>query len=140
MEHINESARKVMDALTEGIRDRVEQHKTIDNTEGFMAVVVEYIGDCEVGKLFSVAHYGKQCGDLMRDPEMVFIRAEIDDEYYPIDIWQDYTGTYTNAAIIENGKLTRVDLQQQADLVSFANMWMRNIKEQQAIGKQMHST
>ena len=71
----------VMDTLTAGMS--VSDHKKIDNAEGtFMALHVECIGQCNLGPLFSLTHYYEQAGDLMRDPEMIFIRAE-DGGYYP---------------------------------------------------------
>jgi hypothetical protein len=40
---------------------------------GFMRLVIEHIGHGPSGgELVSVAHYGEQNGDLMRDPEIVF--------------------------------------------------------------------
>ena len=40
---------------------------------GFMRLVIEHVGTGpRGGQLVSVAHYGEQNGDLMRDPEIVF--------------------------------------------------------------------
>jgi len=41
-----------------------------------MAVHVEHIGSCELGPMFSVAHYYERNRDLIKDPDMVFIRDQ----------------------------------------------------------------
>jgi Xaa-Pro aminopeptidase len=49
----------VMDTLTEGMS--VSDHRKIDNAEGtFMPVHVECIGVCNLGHVYSLAHYYEQ--------------------------------------------------------------------------------
>jgi len=72
---LSPQAEAVMDTPTAGMT--VSDHKKIDNAEGtIMALHVECIGKCNLGSIFSLAHYYEQHGDLMRDPEMLFIEAE----------------------------------------------------------------
>lgn len=70
MKAINKSAaramRKMMSMMDNG-------YAKIQKSSSFMAVTIELVGQNELGKLFSVAHYAEQNGDLMRDPEVVFI-------------------------------------------------------------------
>lgn len=129
----------VFNCLVEGL-DKVGDAKKIDNTNrAFMPVSVEKIfEEKRSGVLFehfSVCHYYEQNGDLMRDPEMTFIKvntaigAKIFPAYFRQDniakeefsIWRDETGK-----ILTIKKL-------QADHTSFANLWMRNIRDQQGI-------
>ena len=49
------------------------QTSKIDNTdEAYMPVYIEIIDRSETYKHISLAHYGEQNGDMMRDPEMLF--------------------------------------------------------------------
>ena len=129
MKAINQKAKKVMDALTLGI-DKIGDHKKIDNTGGaFMPMVIECIGRCNYGLLYSIAHYYEQNDDLVCDPDMVFIKAEIDENYYPISFEQGGV-ILKEAVIIKDGKVTGTWEKEQRDQKNFANIWMENIKLQ----------
>ncbi|NQE54636.1 hypothetical protein C5S29_13690 [ANME-1 cluster archaeon GoMg3.2] len=130
---LSPQAETVMDTLTEGMS--VSDHRKIDNTEGtFMALHVECIGECNLGHIFSLAHYYEQHGDLMRDPEMLFIKAE-DGGYYPVEIWQDAVNSHSVGVLIEDGKAVSIDETEQADMTMFAEVWLKNIWEQQGLGE-----
>ena len=132
MKAINKRAKKVMDELT-GYIDGANDHKKIDNTNGtFMPVHVEHIGPCKLGQIFSVAHYYEQNGDLMRDPDMEFIKGG-DDEYYPISFRQDAPFVRDEPVNWEADDIVSYSEASQTALVRFANMWMKNIKEQQGL-------
>jgi hypothetical protein len=47
----------------------------------------------------SVAHFGEQRGDLMRDPEIVFEVAA--GEWHPVNIQMDYTGNFREAVFVD---------------------------------------
>jgi len=56
---LSPQATAVMDTLTAGMS--ITDHKKLDNAEGtFMALHVECIGKCNLGHVFSLAHYYKQ--------------------------------------------------------------------------------
>jgi len=131
MKKLSPRARKVMDQLTKGLK-KLEDHITIDNSPGtFMAVHVEHIGNCNQGPMFSVTHYYKQNGDLMKDPDMVFIKGN-DNEYYPIEFQQDNIAFYSCAVRFnEKGVITKYHPLVQKDMVAFADNWMVNIMMQQ---------
>ena len=131
MKAINQRAQKVMDILTQGL-DKLGSHRTIDNSPGFMAVHVECIDITSWGPRFSIAHYFKQNGTL-RDPEMCFLRGK-DGEYYPTEFRQDggLGSLQQESACIENGKL-KFSPSLSAEHARFANVWMKNIKDQQGI-------
>jgi hypothetical protein len=133
MKAVNKKAKKVMDVLTEGM-DKIGDHRKIDNTKGaFMAVHVEHINNCNLGEIFSISHYFEQNSDLMRDPDMEFIKGS-DGEYYPISFWQDSPLKRDEALDWgEDGKIKGIRPKLQAELVTFANTWMKNIKEQQGL-------
>ena len=132
MKHINDKSEAIFRKLTEGLV-KVGDHRKIDNAPGaFMAVSVEIIGRSGLGPLVSVAHYYEQNGDLMRDPDVVFLIGA-DRHVYPISFRQDNLGIYLEAAYVEDG-VWKVRVKMQADLCSFCNMWMRNIDDQQQLG------
>ena len=130
MKAISQRAKKVMDVLTSYI-DGANDHKVIDHTNGaFMPVHVEHIRKCNLGQIYSITHYYEQNGDLMRDPDMEFIKGG-DGEYYPISFWQDSPLKRDEVVVWKDGEITGWMGKEQAELATFANTWMKNIKEQQ---------
>ncbi len=136
MRAINRTAQEIMDKLTRDIGPGC-RHRKIDNAGGvFMAVVVEDIGGAQLGQaigtLFSVAHYYTQNGDPMRDPEMVFFRGP-GGKYFPTMFQQDSAGIYQECVGWAGEKIITYFPELQDDQVEFANMWMKNICEQQEL-------
>ena len=97
-------------------------------SDGFMDLIVETWTEDEKLKV-SVCHYGKQNGDAMRDPEVVFVCVPEAGFEIPIYYRNDYTGH-------EQEALTEIDGTQYmkpaviADLRSFTKTWVRNLKFQ----------
>ncbi len=132
LKKINQPARKIMDILTLDLRHPGD-HKKIDNTEKtFIPVTVECIDLCASGTIFSVCHYGEQNGDLMRDPEITFLRDERGD-YYPLSFQNDYLGIHRESVLFSDGKPSRFYPSIQRDQAVFVGAWMRNIKQQQGL-------
>jgi hypothetical protein len=128
---INKQAKRVLDQLTQDLKEPGNRRE-INNAPSFMSVHVEHIGQCDLGPMFSVAHYYQQNGDLMKDPDMVFLRDEAGD-YFPIEFQQD---PIIYQRVVEwdgRGGVKGYNLKLQKDLASFAGMWMRNIKQQQSL-------
>ena len=146
MHTVNSKARVILDTLTEDLIE-VGDHRKIDNTDGlFMPVYVECIGRVGDGRLFSVAHYFKQNGDMMRDPDVVFFQVDtfkegypehsrdvFPVEYYPVSFEQSSVGLYQEAVIIGSEGIEGVRPKLQKSITSFCNDWMMNIKDQQGI-------
>jgi hypothetical protein len=100
----------------------------------YMALVIEAVP--EPGPLgapaISVAHYGKQNGDLMRDPEMCFelskpplCARELSAYYYR----NDYMGVEQFSRYREGNNYVLVpDLYKQHQ--GFAELWDRNLRDQ----------
>lgn len=134
MKKVNRKATKVLDKMRSMMK---ENYLKINNNETFMPVVVERVGSIVVGKqdceLLSVAHYGEQNGDLMRDPEVVFIRDQAG-SYYPESITQDYIGRYQSVVSCDDqGRAVRFNPRAQRNIAEFVAMWMNNIHHQQGI-------
>jgi hypothetical protein len=96
---------------------------------GFMRLVIEHVGTGpRGGELVSVAHYGEQNGDLMRDPEIVF--EVVAGGWHPVSIQQDYVGSYREAVVVgEDGKVC-VRPAEVRDIQAFTGVWDRNLKHQ----------
>lgn len=134
MKPLNIAAKQVMDILTDGIDDFDQARKIQNNpSKSIMAVHVEMISKIKQGPVFSVAHYYEQNGDLMKDPDMTFLRGA-NGEYYPLSYQQDGLGIYQDAIEWDDhGEIKGYNIKMQADFASFANGWMINIKDQQRL-------
>jgi hypothetical protein len=104
---------------------RVGAHVRIEYPP-YMSLSIEVIGK----NLVSVAHYFEQNGDLVPDPDAVYFTGYgIENGWVPVYL-QMAIGTFYQATWVENGEVKSFDLREQADQVSFANMWARNLQEQ----------
>lgn len=104
-----------------------QQHVSIEN-EPYMRLVIERIGTGPRGcPLISVAHYGEQNGDAMRDPEMTF---EIGGGFHPVSFQNDYMGIYQEAVFQNEQGQVSIRPRLVKDLRSFAAQWNRNLGEQ----------
>jgi hypothetical protein len=107
-------------------------HIKIENPP-YMALVIEDIQ--ELGPhgfpVISVAHYGEQNGDLMRDPEMLFeISKHGDQTVLTPHYWRnDYAGVEQYSATIGDGRLTE-NQKLQREHLSFARLWDDNLRAQ----------
>ena len=125
MKTLNKSATKTFFKIIEG----EEGYKKIDNSKGFMALVVEKLRTDDVGSIYSLAHYFEQNGDLCKDPDMEFmVRGG---SVIPMTFQQDIPPVYSEGVFYDNGWKVRNKV--QADITSFANMWIKNIKHQQGL-------
>jgi len=101
-----------------------ESHQRLE-LEGYMPLVIEKIGR----HLVSVAHYGVLNGDVMRDPEVVFLTNY--PTWIPIEITQDYSSRYDNfATITPRGQVVAWKPAGQAVLANFVSQWAENLREQ----------
>jgi hypothetical protein len=98
----------------------------------YMPLVIEAVGEsgpCGLPTI-SVAHYGEQNGDLMRDPEMCFELASGAETHLDPYYWRnDYAGIEQWSRSIADGKdVFRSELHRQHQL--FAEQWDRNLRQQ----------
>jgi hypothetical protein len=142
MKQVSNTAAKVLDTLTAGLNED-NRHVKIDNSKGaFMPVTVEYLHETKQGQYFSVCHYYEQNGDLMQDPEIVFLKVTLKGQqpdgrynyYFPVSFKQANLGIDREyCSYDENGKIKGVATRPQKDTAAFCTMWMRNIKLQQKL-------
>jgi hypothetical protein len=101
----------------------------------FMRLVVEVIGGPYPNGAYelSVAHYGEQNGDAMRDPEITFlvVPSEQGTTWTPLSFENSYMGAWRVAATVTpEGRLAVRDSRLQRDLRVFSNQWDRNLQQQ----------
>ncbi len=80
-------------------------------------------------QIYSLAHYYTQYGDLIADPDMTFaVNINNPDIIYPLTIQNPMF--YSEGLFMQNGKWL-LNKPIQADMTSFANQWLKNLKWQQ---------
>ena len=98
----------------------------------YMALVIEATGESGPSGLpaISVAHYGEQNGDLMRDPEMCFELVIAEGPYLdPFYFRNDYIGLEQWSRTIERGSYVHLSgLHEQHK--QFAKQWDSNLRLQ----------
>ncbi len=98
---------------------------------GIMAVHVERVGEIAGYPSYSVAHYYTQNGDMMRDPDMVFIVMNA--KVIPASFQQDGGFPIYQESIFWAEEGWKLRTKMQKDQAIFAGQWMKNIAEQQEI-------
>ena len=106
--------------------------------EGYMPLSIERIGlDAEGRRQIAMAHTGEQNGDLMRDPELVFVLHEAEGfvAAEPISFRNDYVGVMQDVYRYDvHGRRTHVVPTLKRELKSFARLWLRNLRDQGFFG------
>jgi len=117
-------------------------HLHIENSP-YMALVIEAMdesGPCGLPAI-SVAHYGEQNGDAMRDPEMCFELGVAGGVHLdPFYFRNDYVGVEQWSRFIREGQYV-CHIQLHAEHQRFATLWDRNLREQgfaEAFARQRH--
>ncbi len=101
----------------------------------FMRLVIEVIGGPYPNRAYevSVAHYGEQNGDAMRDPEITFLVVPSAEgtTWTPLTFENSYLGCYqVIATVTPDGRLKVRNAALLRDLRDFANQWDLNLMEQ----------
>jgi hypothetical protein len=102
--------------------------------DGYMPLSIEDIGQSAEGnRLISICHYGRQNGDLMRDPEMVFevYASPAPATAEPLSFRNDYMRLMQEVYCYDDdGRKTAVNPKLKQNLKSFGRTWFQNLKEQ----------
>ena len=103
-------------------------------SEGYMPLSIENIGQTAEGqRLIAMPHTAEQNGDLMRDPEVVFLIHDWKDflAAEPISFRNDFTGMRSEVYRYNNeDKRTHVVSSLKKELKIFASLWFRNLRTQ----------
>lgn len=130
---------KILALIPEG-----ESYVKIANNAAFMPLAVErdvfdldditsLMPDADAFAL-SLAHYGTCNGDMMTDPEVVFLCYNKGKglRYAPATYQNDYMGLYQRDISTRDGRIV-FSQQAQKELCEFCEMWLKNIEFQQGI-------
>ena len=129
MKKLNKKSTQTMNKMVEMLE---EGYVKIDKcNSAFMPVSIEKIFESNRYKIFSVAHYFEQYGDLMAAPEMCFIYSKTLGLYFPSYYKQDNLGIEQESVLMEGDEIKGYRVKMQADHTQFANMWLGNIRNQQ---------
>ena len=102
-------------------------------SEGYMTLTVEMVERCKVfghdALDYSLCHYGELNGDLMRDPEMLFlvVQDETGWHVYPHYYRNDYAFGIERQSIVPTESGLAVNKAEQRHQTEFAAMWMGNL-------------
>jgi len=107
--------------------------------DGFMDLNVDYLRhECKMDT-YAVSHYYTQQGDSMADPDMEFFhfgsdfdRTDKFNVFYPSTFQQDgFPQKYERTVECEDGQIAKpLGLKKAQDLVTFANRWATNLRQQ----------
>lgn len=100
-----------------------ELHLALENPP-YMRLVIEKI-HFDGRPAVSLAHYGEQNGDAMRDPEMVFDLATFE----PLYFLNDYMGL-EQFVYVPGSNRTQYYPRLRRELRRFQSTWARNLQEQ----------
>jgi hypothetical protein len=103
--------------------------------EPWMRLVIEVLPEPgpDGHVVVSVAHYGEQNSDPMRDPEMLFEVIEQDctqPEFWPFYFRNDYAGVEQWSRYRLEGGEVVFQPKRTRDMEQFAKVWDRNLTEQ----------
>jgi hypothetical protein len=156
MNKVSKTAARVLDQLITMAKATGENYLKVDANgpdSGIMPVTVELVNGFIPGwELWSIAHYYVQNGDMMRDPEIVYMIPKGPDGLrcemaFPQELTQDGLAGFAGdsflgpiSAAMSYQRLVELDSlgkpvkwmpKAQKSAATFTTMWMRNIKAQQ---------
>ncbi len=100
----------------------------------YLPLSVEEIGSSEDGqRMVSLCHYGEQNGDIMRDPDMVFLFHNVSDgaAAEPVSYRNDYLGISQEIYRYDKtGRRIHVVPTLKQELKEFARAWLATLRDQ----------
>lgn len=125
---LNKKSTAIFEKIISRIPEGKSSVKIGNDGDAFMPLHVERLSSYDAGTLYSLAHYFEQNGDLCQDPEMLFLRTSAG-AVVPTMFQQAIPPVYEESIFFDGGwKLRR---RMQREHAEFAEMWLRNINEQQ---------
>jgi len=130
MRYLNKKTSKIFNKIIDNHLNGNQHCQIGEKGESFMPLVVEKLQTDSIGTFYSFAHYYTQNGDLMQDPEMLFIKHD-NGNIYPSMFQMAAPPIYEESIFYDDGWKVRRKLQKDHTL--FAQTWLKNIEQQQAI-------
>lgn len=96
---------------------------------GYMPLSVNLLYKEKDGVVYSLAHYGEQCGDLMADPDMELKVNRESGTVEPLTYRNDFMGLFQEVYITQNGQLL-YSKRLRSELDEFLWQWLKNIHDQ----------
>lgn len=125
MRKLNKTTSRTLDRLTQGLE--IGGARKVD-TGSYMPVHVDRLTE----NRYSVAHYYRQNGDSVCDPDGEFLKVE--GGWLPVAL-QLCTGHYSRCLELEGDTVTGYRPGLLRELRSFCTTWMRNIRSQQDLSE-----
>lgn len=131
---MSKSDAATLDALVEGLADPMasdesSSRKLGKDEGGVMALSIERLGP----RMYSLAHYYKQNGDMMRDPDVELFR-DAQGRWFPVTFRQDGgMPVYTVALEMDASGIVGVYRRRYASQRDFMRLWLRNLRAQHGI-------
>jgi len=126
---IPKAINSIMIDLVQDLKE-VGDYKKIDNNPNYMPLFIEIIDKCNLGFIYSFAHYGLLNGDLMKDPEMTFLKIAKNDKFIPLSYQNDYLNVFIECINLDSGNIVYYQ-KRLLDQIIFTETWIKNIKSQQ---------
>lgn len=131
MNHLSKTATTIFNKCINGLKEPRDHRRIGDADSEFMPLIVECVDTWGLGRIYSLAHYAEQNGDLMSDPEMTFLAGK-DGQVFPLTYRNDFVGIDQVAAEPnDTGDGVRYYARLRSELCTFAAQWLKNISEQQ---------
>ena len=112
--------------------DASEEKALKFKADGYMDLCIEALGynDHEGRPVYSVAHYGEQNGDLMRDPDVTMGVDREAGTVEPLTYQNDYIAVLGSLQRLRGRKPTKYYPAMKKDLAAMVTAWAKNIKAQ----------
>ena len=98
------------------------------HNDPWMSFNIEYIGDKYNQDTYALAHYGKQNGDMMADPDMEFIIVK--ESFVPCTFQNDYIPIFQQSIELDDNLRLVMRRRLLRQLIDFSNTWAKNLKDQ----------
>jgi hypothetical protein len=118
----NETLKKLIDQVKKSGHTKIK-------FKGMQPLNIEAIGKYGSFPAFSIMHFGEQNGDLMRDPDVVFLEMS-EGDFLPVSFQNDYVGYFAEYYDFNDKGALLIDKEQVQDLIEFTSTWMDNIESQ----------
>lgn len=131
---MSKSDAATLDALVEGLADPAASDESSsrrlgEEDGGHMPLSIERLWT----NMYSLTHYYKQNGDMMRDPDVVLFRDERG-RWFPVTFRRDGgVPVYTVALEMDATGITGVYRRRYASVRDFVRLWLRNLRAQHGI-------